>query len=447
MRPVTGAIVVAVATLPLRQADPVVTLVQRDAWRSSSDAASADVSADARYVAFTSYAPLVPADVNDIRDVYVLDRGDGRVRLESVTADGDPSAHDSTHPDLSADGRFLVYETYAERADQDPESRHVVLRDRRYGTLTVIGTRPDGRPPAGWSGTPAISHCGRVVAFASTATSLVPGPDANGAGLDVYLFEAAAGTVRRVSVNANGVQQASGFSARPSVSGDGRFVAFTSSAPLDGRPLPEAAASTPHPTALSQVYVRDVHLNVTRLVSVGSRSRPADGPSWSPAISADGRYVVFVSTATNLAPDDRNGSSDVFLADLLTGAIELVSRSARNGTANGPSAAPAISSNGRFVALQSEASDLVCAQRCPAEAEDINLLPDVFVLDRHTRVMVRVSADVRSGWMEASAGPSIDAAGTVVAFSSRRPIDAADQKNDFDLFVRRIPSTVTIPAR
>jgi Tol biopolymer transport system component len=164
-------------------------------------------------------------------------------------------------------------------------------------------------------------------------------------------------------------------------------------------------------------------------------------------MSAGGRYVAFVSAATNLVAADRNGSPDVFIADLHAGMTELVSRSATSGTGNGPSGAPAVSSDGRFVAFQSEASDLVCGQRCAADDEDINLLPDVFVLDRQTRAIVRVSRDVTGGWMEPSGGPALDAAGTVVAFSSRRPIDPSDRSNDFDLFVRAMPPALAASLR
>jgi TolB protein len=156
---------------------------------------------------------------------------------------------------------------------------------------------------------------------------------------------------------------------------------------------------------------------------------------WRPVISADGRYVAFVSGATNLVAGDRNRSPDVFLADLKTGSIELVSRSATGGSANGRSAAPALSADARFVAFQSEASDLVCARRCAPADDDINLLWDVFVLDRRDHSMTRLSADAGGGWMEASVGPALDSAGGVIAFSSRHPRDAADVKNDFDLFV------------
>lgn len=90
----------------------------------------------------------------------------------------------------------------------------------------------------------------------------------------------------------------------------------------------------------------------------------------------------------------------------------------------------------RFVAFQSQASDLICARRCPAAVEDINLLSDVFLFDRVTSLMIRISAGPSGGWAEESAAPQFDAGGDIIAFTSRHPIDSHDDRNDFDLFVR-----------
>jgi Tol biopolymer transport system component len=155
-----------------------------------------------------------------------------------------------------------------------------------------------------------------------------------------------------------------------------------------------------------------------------------------PVVSADGRFVAFASRATNLTPRDRNKSSDVFLYEIETGALTLVSRAAGGGPANGSSLTPAISADGRFVAFQSDASDMACARDCRPASEDINLLPDVFIFDRLSGQISPVSLGRHGPWMEESAAPAIDANGTVVAFTSRHPISPLDVLNDFDLFVR-----------
>jgi Tol biopolymer transport system component len=395
-----------------------------------SSPAPAGLNTDGRWVAFDSYARLAPADTNNHRDVYVLDRTTGRVTLESLTTEGQVLTGDSAYPRLSGDGRYLVYETAVSAADHTAIGTEIVLRDRVRNTTRRVsrGTSEDRVPES--SRAPAISEDGRIVAFASGATDLVAGRDENGTMEDVYLFEVATGVVRRISVDSQGVQRPDGASFAPSVSADGRYVAFTSNATLDGG---EARSSSGRPIA--SVYVRDMQLGVTERVSVCADGMPPDGSSSDPAISRDGRYVAFASEATNLVPGDRNRSADVFLRDLRTHSAVLISRSASGGAANGRSGNPAVSADGRLVAFQSQASDLICARRCPAAVEDINLLSDVFLFDRVTDLMIRISAGP-AGWAEESAAPQVDAAGDVIAFTSRHPIDAQDDRNDFDLFVR-----------
>jgi Tol biopolymer transport system component len=419
---VVAAIVTAwpLATLTTTEPQSIATVAQRDDWRGDLDAPAAVVSADGRYIAFTSYLGLVPADVNDRRDVYVLDCDDGRITLESLTAEGRVSSFESTHPGISADGATIVYETMM-GADASPG---IVLRDRRSATVQVIGVA-NGPTGSGWSRFPAISADGQAVAFSSTAPHLAEAMDRS-AGSHVYIYDRRGGSIRRVSVELDRESDAlpPRTNVAPSISADGRFVAFTAAARRGG--------TQPRP---SHVYLRDTHLDLTRRVSGDGAGSPPDLPSWDPAISGDGRYVVFVSEAPNLAPNDRNRSQDVFLYDVQARSTELVSRSARGGSGNGRSGNPAISVNGRFVVFQSEASDLVCAGDCAAADADINLLWDVFLFDRQTRAVKRLSADAREGWMEASGGPSVDASGRVVTFSSRHPVDSSDTRNDFDLFV------------
>ena len=421
MRPLASAVVMGAALhMPIGQSMSVITIAQGDTRLSYLEAPSSAISADGRFVAFSSYTSLAPADTDTTADIYVFDRAEGRVTLESVEPTGEVSARDSLHPDISGDGRFLVFEI----------GGTVALRDRREATTRILG---EGRQPA-------ISDDGSVVVFGSHANDIVPGPDANGHGHDIYLVEVATGAAKRVNVDGSGGQPAIGSSFNPSVSADGRYVAFSSTAPLTA-PVSTRPGDMARQLTLSSVYVRDMRLGNTRAIGSGTHRRTADDDNWGAAISADGRYLAFVSTDASLASGDRNRLSDVFLADLQAGSIELVSRSVSNGSGNGPSRSPAISSDGRFVAFQSLASDLICAGVCSAAVEDINLLWDVFLFDRRTRTMVRLSTDSAGEWMETSAGPAIDAAGDIVAFSSRHPIDVTDRMNDYDLFVVRRQSS------
>ena len=405
-----------------------LTAPQRDSRRSRSSAASASVSGDGRYVAFTSYARLTSADVDDLADIYVLDRSTATVTLESAVADGRPLNSDCTHPRISAEGRYVTFEAIPTHNPERSETG-VVLRDRVENISRLIAA-PGGIAPDGWSNRPDIAANGSAIVFASSATNLVPG-DLNGSHADIYQLDRASNRIVRISVDSSGAQQ-QGASQSPSVSGDGRYVAFASMAPLGG---PRAgAAPAANRQAYPTIYLRDTRTG--RTTPVGGPAGLPDDSSTMPAVSADGRFVAFASRATNLTPRDRNKSSDVFLYEIETGALTLVSRAAGSGPANGTSLTPAISADGRFVAFQSDASDMACARDCRPASEDINLLPDVFIFDRLHGQISPVSLSRHGPWMEESAAPAIDASGTVVAFRSRHPISPLDVLNDFDLFVR-----------
>jgi Tol biopolymer transport system component len=391
------AVIVAVASF--------LTVAQHDAHRSALDSPSVAVSGDGRYVAFVSYDRLTPADTNTGRDVYVLDRGDGSVTLESLPLDAVRITNDTDHPSISADGRFLVYET----------NGWIIRRDRVEGKASVVAAGRDS----------SISGDGRFVAYVS--------------GDDVVLSDVLTHTIQKINIDSEG-RSGPGASLTPSVSADGRYVAFTSTAALDRAVSATERGIIGRARPILHVYIRDVQECTTHLVSRGLGGKPADGDSWRPAISTDGGAVAFVSAATNLVSGDRNRSPDVFVADLTAGSIELVSRTPKGVSGNGASIGPAVSADGRIVVFQSEASDLGNPD------EDINLLWDVFLLDRRTREMVRVSTDPVSQWpqhpwMEVSSGPATDSAGDVVAFSSRHPTAAGDKQNDFDLFIRSIVSS------
>ena len=420
---VVGTIAAAIAFQP--DSGGVHTIPQQDPWRTAHDPPSASVSADGRYVAFATYSRLTAADTDARSDIYVVDRTTGRVCFESPSVPGQGEQGDNVHPRLSGDARLLVYQRSIDAHSE------IVVRDRVQQTDAVIS---DGRSGTsrGFNTSPAISRDGRVVVFSSTATDLVEGEDANGSGQDVYLFDRPTGTIERISESMAGKPSPVGVSVAPTVSADGRLIAFASSADSSAHPKAHGNAPRLH---WHDVYLFDRERKALRVISRGKDGEAADGASWSPALSGDGRSVAFVSNATNLVANDRNRSMDVFLADVNTGDIVLISRTASGASANGRSASPAISHDGQVVAFQSEASDMLCNRRCTPASEDINLLWDVFVTNLTDRSMRRVSRDATREWMEPSEAPAIDASGRVVVFSSRHAMDAADVKNDFDLFI------------
>lgn len=413
--------------LALVEADgSFVTVRLADARSPSTGITAPAVSGDGRFIAFESFARLVDADTDDLDDIYVLDRRLGLVTIETSTRPTGTPHIEAGRPRISRDGRFLVYECRQKLPDDSASTAMVMFRDRRTGEVRGIG--PRGGSSNGPSREPDISADGHVVVFASAATNLIDGPDANGDGEDVYSYDTTSGAIARISVDSGGRQLAAGTSYSPRVSSDGRFVVFTSTAPLD-----TAEPATPNRRPVANVYVRDTKTGTTARVSVGPSGSPLAVSSYDAVVSGNGRYVAFVSGASNLVQRDRNEAADVFLRDLELHTTTLVSRSASGGAANGPSGQPAISADGEVVAFQSDASDLICS-RCSAANRDINLVSDVFLFYRESGTIESISTGKQS-WMEPSISPAVDDTGNVVAFSSRHPMDSHDDSNDFDLFV------------
>jgi Tol biopolymer transport system component len=403
--------------------------------------ATVDVSGDARFVAFESSVRLSPRDTNGVNDIYVLDRRTGHITLESVALDGTSASGTSDCPRLSHDGRVLVFTTIAtnlvEQASGTPRAQ-VMRRDRVTGVTELVSRTPANESGNGWSHDADISDDGRVVVFQSTATDLVAGPDLNDGGPDIYLVDAAPGAITRVNVTSSGEQPRVGRSSTPRISGDGRYVVFASTAELDGPGGPQPSATA---AGTRQVFLHDVWRHATRRISRTQDGRRPNGASYYPAISADGRVIAFVSSATDLADARRRPSQPaVFLYEAASARIVLVSRARGGGDADGASRHPAVSADGRYVVFSSTASNLVCTRRCGGWGVDLNLLSDIFRFDRVSQSVQQVSG--RGGpepWVAKSDGPALDATGRVVGFSSRHPIDDTDLHHDDDLFIEDLP--------
>lgn len=217
------------------------------------------------------------------------------------------------------------------------------LRAATYERVSVASNRMQGNA---YSSDPAMTPDGRFVAFASFATNLVAG-DTNDT-MDIFVRDRATGLTTRENLGPGGVQ-ANNLSNEPSISADGRFVAFTSSA---------TNLVSGVTRAVSQSYVRDRLMGVTILVSASNDGSPGNDVSFSPSISANGRFVTFYSGATNFVPGDSNGRSDVFTRDLVGGAMTRDSVSSNGTQADRGSSSPSVSSDGRYVAFISDATNL-----------------------------------------------------------------------------------------
>jgi Tol biopolymer transport system component len=344
--------------------------------------------------------------------------------LLSVASDGTHGDADSFDPALSADGSTVAFASLATNlaaAEVAARVVNVFVRDQRTGRTTRISDAPDGTAANGDSGRPAVSADGSVVAFESRASDLVAG-DTNGAS-DVFVWERASGRTTRVSVASDGAQ-GNQDSVTPAISADGRYVAFAS----------EATGLVPgdHNRA-EDVFVHDRRTGKTTRVSVASDGRSGNGPSFSPAISADGRYVAFASDAANLVRGDTNGDTDIFVHDRDTGRTTRVSQAWNGGQVNGDVFSPSISGDGRFVAFATDAGNVVNG--------DDNQASDVFVHDRQTGRTVLASAGPGGHPSDrGSFAPALSADGRWVAFVTDGALLADDTNATEDVYVAEVAS-------
>ena len=380
------------------------------------------ISADGRFVAFSSLADnLVANDTNGTWDVFVHDRETGETMIVSVSSSGVQGNGFSQSPSISADGRFVAFESSATNLVENDtnNSSDVFIHDRLAGQTERVSVDSSGIQGNRESYGTSISSDGRFVAFYSYADNLMTN-DTNG-GYDAFVHDRLTGQTERVSVSTSGVQ-GNGFSQFPSISADGRFVAFESSAT-------NLVENDTNNTV--DIFVRNRLTGQTERVSVSTSGVQGNGFSQFPSISADGRFVVFESSATNLVENDTNKNSDAFVHDRLTGQTERVSvdSSGIQGNTSAISYAATISADGRFVAFHSVANNLV--------ADDTNDTWDVFRHDRLTDQTKRVSVS-SSGAQgdDSSVYTSISADGRFVAFeSSADNIVSPDTNNREDVFV------------
>ena len=368
------------------------------------------ISADGRYVAFASWAAgLTDGDTNATGDVLVWDRTTGALERASLASDGTQANGYSEVAGLSADGRHVAFDSWATNLVTDDTNARgdIFVRDRGTGLTERVSVATGGGQANDYSDQPTISADGRFVAFASWATDLVSG-DTNLAG-DVFIRDRQSSTTERISTASDG-SQSDQYSELPALSPDGRHVAFVS----------WATNLVPGDTnGTGDVFVKDRLTGGVERVSVAADGAQANNVSGAAALSADGRYVAFVSWASNLVPGDTNGAADVFVKDRQSGAIERVSVAAGGGQANGASGVgvsaaeirsgrgdqasaagpragalvagdtgpqsvrPSVSADGRYVGFSSTASNLVPG--------DLNGAADVFVKDRQTGAIERVS--------------------------------------------------------
>ena len=324
---------------------------------ANSSIFSASISGDGRFVAFwTPASNLVAGDTNGAQDIFLRDRdpdGNGvydkansTTILVSRRTDGSLAPNGSSRPAVAADGSCVVFVSPSDLDFVNRTGNQIWCWERATGAINCVSVTTAGADPGGQCDHPTVSDDGRYVAFESDAQFAGAG-DTNG-HLDVYVRDRLLGVTELVSVRTDGtLGNERSFNA--SISGDGRYVAFTSDADnlfvADTNQEPD-------------VFVRD---RTTAKLAHFSRTKsgtPFDRGSYSPCMSGDGTHVVFATDALNVSAEDQNGRTDVVRVDVSTREVSLVSENGLGTSGNLRSILPACDATGERVAFFSEASDL-----------------------------------------------------------------------------------------
>jgi WD40-like Beta Propeller Repeat len=404
--------------------------VASDGTQENADAIGPSISADGRYVAFSSEADnLVKGDTNGVADIFVHDRKTGETQRVSVASDG-TQGNNGAGPgaSVSADGRYVAFNSSADNLVKGDTNgvQDVFVHDRVTGETTRVSVASDGTQ-ANNVNTPSPCMCifsglsisadGRYVVFNSNATNLVEG-DTN-RDSDIFVHDLVTGETTRVSVASDGTQGNRG-SYGSSISADGRYVAFDSFS---------SNLLVQDNNEIDNVFVHDRVSGETARVSISSDGMKGNSLSIWPSISADGHYVAFRSFASNLVEGDTNGVWDGFVHDRVTGETTRVSVASDGIQTNSDSDNAVISADGRYVTFTSSASNLVVG--------DTNGVSDIFVHDMKTgqTQIVSIASDGLQG-NGYSYWSSITVDGRYLAFASNATnLVGGDTNGHNDIFV------------
>lgn len=432
------------------------------------EAYSVAISDNGRYVAFASEATnLVDGDTNGRRDVFLRDRdvdqdgvydeaGAVETRRITMQLDGTQTTSDSWQVAISGNGRYVAFASYdSYLVDADTNATWDVFRyDQTTGDIVRVSVSSDGEQGNGPSDQPSISYDGQYVAFRSYATNLVD-DDLNDPS-DIFVRDVNNSITTMVSVSTLGVQ-GNLDSYTPSISNDGRWVAFTSKSTnlvdgvVDTNNLCDYNGDGIYSENCSDVFAYDRKYATLYLISAvdGQTTIFGNNESFAPSISQDGSIVAFASRATNLDPTfiDDNLSVDIFKRRPLSTPplTELISVSFFGGLANANSYTPAISPDGKFIAYASDASNLDLYP-------DMNGERDIFLYEMNTgltRLISRGYNGISSNGR--SVAPDISRMGSHITYPSRASnLVINDSNGVWDVFAYyrfgEIPTFLTIPS-
>jgi Tol biopolymer transport system component len=381
------------------------------------------ISDNGFYLAYASEATnLIPGDTNNHKDIFWEDpRSNITIRI-SIGIDGKEAIASSANPFISPNGRLVVYESDASNlvAGDTNGFKDIFLYDVNAGSNRRISLNSLGGQANGDSYNPSISADGRYIVFESDASNLViqdrggqiP-PDTNGVR-DVFVYDTQSQTTKRVSLDKKGIE-ANGASSQAMISANGRFVIFQSEA---------SNLFASDNNNQTNIFVHDLVDNVINLTSVI--------PGQDPSISYNGRFIVY-SSATQFNSSDTNNASDIFFTDLATSGNYLVSvaQGSKGVSGNDGSFKPYISGGARFVAFESDASNLVDG--------DNNGARDIIIRDLIQLTTKRMSIDANGNEANGASGHvSLSGSGGYVAFDSLATnLISGDGNGKKDAFVGR----------
>lgn len=400
------------------------------------DSFQPSMSADTRLVTFESFASnLVPGDSNGLRDVFVRDTLTRRTTMVSVNSAGTGGGNcESRSAKISADGRYVAFISCATDIDGPGEAGYSIYRrDLQTNQTRLVSANLNGDP------VPAtlidMSQDGRYIAFRSISANLTPIPDV-GIFYDVFVRDMQTNTNHLVSVNAAGSgtgNSDSGTDANNNIlvkmTPDGRYVLFASAA--------TNIVTTPV-SGTANLYRRDIVAQTTSAVTINSAGTQLTGSTSNACISNDGSKVFFASGSSSLTANDTNGVPDIFRRNMLTSSNDLVSSAFGGGPANGRSIRPFCSADGRYVAFESEATNLL-------QTAETNGFPDVYWKDFEvgTTKLVSVSRDGVTPADDFSIASGISSQGGHVLITSfaRNLVDPSiDTNNTYDIYLRDMSS-------
>ena len=374
------------------------------------------ISADGRYVAYTSSADNVVAGASGTQ-IYVYDRSTGKTQLASASTSGEPASGSSQQPAISADGQYVAFDSYAK--DLVPGGvafDDVYVKNLATGKLKRASVSSSGDPGDDYSSSPSISADGNVVTFSSDARNLTPVKTKARRNEFVHFMDS--GKTEQVNVSPRG-KGGNGDCHKPSVSADGKLIAFASR----GSNLVKGGSKG------WQIFVRTLKTEKNTVVSLSSSGKAGNGLSSHPVISGDGRFVAFESKASNLVKGDTNRALDVFLRDLTKRTTKRISVSASGKQADGGSADASISNHGGFVAFDSTASNLTPRQKGGNH---------VFLYSSRggTRLQQVDLNDAGASGDRFAELPSVSGDGSLVAFESGATNLVAGPAKQTDVYIR-----------